>query len=171
MDDIRVSDFSSARAEQHEAAALILRATRAWVRAAALSKDDPVRPRLTAQWSQSFEHLDVDGADVVWSSFLRMMTIESWSPFRLGCLGCGRASEDEHLLLACLAAFQAERQTDALDILNRWVNPDGLVRTGNFAAEFAWLLKANGLDLTGLDPAFPLFDLEGTMRPTNVAVH
>lgn len=142
-----------------ETAHLVIRATRSWVRAIMSDACSKARCWHLHIWDDSFDMVGSREAPHIWSSFMRLLSLEGNAKFQLGCGSCGRASVDEQVLLHCLASHQQGRKPEAMALLGRWFSGAALWRADALIEAFADQLSLKGFHLpydTNMLPALEL---------------
>ena len=131
---------------------LVLQATRSWVWAIMADACGTARSRYVRMWEDSFELIGSREAARIWSSFMRLLSLEGNAKFLIGCGGCGRPSIDERALLRCLAAHQAGQKREAAHLLEHWFDGESLWKADALAEAFADQLSLKGFHMAyGLD--------------------
>lgn len=150
---------------------LLLRATRAWVRAILAETCSKARGRYVDEWNDVFAMMGSPLAANLWGSFMRHLGREGTARFLLGCAGCGGASVDEEILLRCLAAHQSGQKGDALQLLERWFEGTALWQADALAEAFAELVGTHGFFIQIRDEVAPDVRLGNAARDADKVFH
>jgi hypothetical protein len=154
-----------------DAAMLILRATRSWIRALQPGASKSTRDCYVAIWNESFQELGSMEAKTIWGNFMQHFCQNISRPFTLGCRGCGKVSEDEYLLLTCIAAQQQNKPYHAVHSLKQWFDAPALEKADAITEAFADQLSICGYHLPRSAGDMPLYDLKSTDMVDKTAMH
>lgn len=136
--------MSQTNTSGHEAARIVVTATRSWVWAIMADACRTARGRYVDLWNDCFDKLGSRDLSLMWGSFMRHLSLDANTKFLLGCSGCGRTSEDEQTLLNSLAAHQQGYKKDACTLLERWFSGEALWKADALVEAFADQLLLHG---------------------------